>query len=375
MATIKKDGGYNALPISYKRGNPIPLDKSAVWYNKDEMEAYAASNPTAYVGQILSYVDEINDNTEVYVILDEEGNLQRLDPKELQDIIGAAAGDETPATGLYADLEKKADKDNVYTKTEVDTKIGEIVVEGAHLKRVIIDRAPSDEEPLTSLINVNSDDALNTIYMVKTGLSNDSDKYNEYIVLEDKDGNRFIEPVGSWEVNLDNYVTKEEFLKIPTDGERNVINSVDTTEFNINNTAPADRQLQINKISYQKVEGLEDLLNKKRNTSDKIPTEDISGLNDWLTANGSTLIKNIGVGNLDEALQTKINSSISQVNAAQFSVVNGVLNLKSSNEIGVTLADFNKVVGDLNTLLTNNYNVYDEIESIKGILTWQNINS
>lgn len=375
MATVKKDGGYNALPISYKRGNPIPLDKSAVWYNKTEMETYAASNPTAYVGQILSYVDEINDNTEVYVILDEEGNLQRLDPKELQDIIGAAAGDETPATGLYAVLEKKADKDNVYTKTEVDKEIEKIVVEGAHLKRVIIDRAPSDEEPLTSLIDVNSADALNTIYMVPTGLSNDSDKYNEYIVLEDKDGNRFIEPVGSWEVNLSNYVTKEEFSKIPTDGERNVINSVDTTEFDINNTASADRQLQIKQISYKKVEGLEDLLNKKRNTLDKIPTEDISGLDNWLTANGSTLIKNIGVGNLNNELQLKINSSISQVNTAQFSVVNGVLNLKSSDEIGVTLADFNTVVGDLNTLLTNNYNIYNEIESIKSILTWDTINS
>ena len=371
MATIKKDGGYNALPISYKRGNPIPLDKSAVWYDKTEMKTYAASNPTAYVGQVLSYVDENNNKVEVYVIINEAGDLELLN---LAEIIGAAAGDETPATGLYADLDKKADKDNVYTKTEVDTKIGEIVVEGAHLKRVIIDRAPSDDEPLTALINVDSPDALNTIYMVPTGLNNDSDKYNEYIVLEDKDKNRFIEPVGSWEVNLSDYVTKEEFSKIPTDGERNVINDIDTTEFNINNET-ADRQLQINKISHKKVEGLEDLLNKKRNASDKIPTEDISGLNAWLTENGSALIKDIGVGNLSDELQSKINSSISQANTAQFNVVNGVLNLKSSDEIGVTLVDFNTVVGDLNTLLTNEYNIYNEIESIKNILTWDTINS
>lgn len=371
MATIKKDGGYNALPISYKRGNPIPLDKSAVWYNKAEMEAYAVSNPTAYVGQVLSYVNEIDNKVEVYVITNKEGNLELLN---LAEIIGAAAGAETPATGLYAVLEKKADKDNVYTKTEVDKEIEKIVVEGAHLKRVIIDETPSDEKPLTSLIDVDDVDALNTIYMVKTGLNNDSDKYNEYIVLKDKDGNRFIEPVGSWEVNLSNYVTKEEFSKIPTDGERNVINDIDTTEFNINKET-ADRQLQINKISHTKVEKLDELLAEKRNISDQIPVGDISGLNDWLTTNGSTLIQNIGVGNLDEALQTKINSLISQVNEAQFSVVNGVLNLKSSNEIGVTLTDFNKVVGDLNTLLTNDYNIYNEIESIKNTLTWQNINS
>lgn len=220
MATIKKDGGYNALPISYKRGNPIPLDKSAVWYNKAEMEAYAASNPTAYVGQILSYVDENNNNTEVYVILDEKGNLELLN--------------------LTENLEKKADKDNVYTKTEVDTKIGEIVVEGAHLKRVIIDETPSDEKPLTSLIDVDDVDALNTIYMVKTGLNNDSDKYNEYIVLVDKKGSRFIEPVGSWEVDLSNYAkttdlaayaTKDELVEYLKKGEAelNYINNVDTT--------------------------------------------------------------------------------------------------------------------------------------------------
>jgi hypothetical protein len=50
MAVIKTNGGYNSLPISYKRGNPIPLDKSAVWYDYDLMVAYATSNPTAYVG-------------------------------------------------------------------------------------------------------------------------------------------------------------------------------------------------------------------------------------------------------------------------------------------------------------------------------------
>ena len=211
--------------------------------------------------------------------------------------------------------------------------------------------------------------------MIETGLEVDDNKYDEYIVFETDAGTRFIERVGSWEVNLDNYVTKEEFSKIPLDGERNVINSVDTAEFNINNIDPADRQLQINKIAIKKVDGLDDLFNEKRNTSDKVPTEDISGLDDWLTENSSTLIKNIGVGNLDAVLQSKINSSISQVNTAQFDVVDGVLNLKSSNEIGVTLADFNKVVGDLNTLLTDKYNVYEEIESIKSILTWDTINS
>jgi hypothetical protein len=36
MAIIKLDGGYNALPISYKRGNPIPIDTTMVWYSLDD---------------------------------------------------------------------------------------------------------------------------------------------------------------------------------------------------------------------------------------------------------------------------------------------------------------------------------------------------
>ena len=372
MATIKKDGGYNALPISYKRGNPIPLDKSAVWYDKTEMVAYATSNPTAYVGQVLSCFDENTNRVEVYVISNEEGDLELLN---LAEIIGAAADVDKniPATGLYAILDQKVDKGSVYSKDETDKKISELVVNATHLKRKIVEN--TEGKSVDELIDQDASDALDYIYMIETGLEVDDNKYDEYIVFETDAGTRFIERVGSWEVNLDNYVTKEEFSKIPLDGERNVINSVDTAEFNINNIDPADRQLQINKIAIKKVDGLEDLLNEKRNTSDKVPTEDISGLDDWLTENSSTLIKNIGVGNLDAVLQSKINSSISQVNTAQFDVVDGVLNLKSSNEIGVTLADFNKVVGDLNTLLTDKYNVYEEIESIKSILTWDTINS
>lgn len=239
MATIKKDGGYNALPISYKRGNPIPLDKSAVWYNKAEMEEYAVSNPTAYVGQVLSYVNETDNKVEVYVIANEAGDLELLN---LAEIIGAAADDKegVSATGLYAILDQKVDKGSVYSKNEVDTKIGEIIVEGSHLKREILSEVPSEEKPLSSLIDVDSKDALNTIYMVKTGLEDDSNKYNEYIVIEEEGGNRIIEPVGSWEVDLSGYAKKTDLNTYATkdalveylkkgEAELNYVNNVDTT--------------------------------------------------------------------------------------------------------------------------------------------------
>ena len=87
MAIIKLDGGYNALPISYKRGNPIPLDTTAVWYDEAQLKAYAATGATAYIGQILTLVQPILDaegqdtgakTAIVYVIANAAGDLIKL---------------------------------------------------------------------------------------------------------------------------------------------------------------------------------------------------------------------------------------------------------------------------------------------------------
>lgn len=75
MAAIKTDVGYTALPVNLKRGNPIPLDTTAVWYDYDKLVTYAQSGATAYVGQILAYVDQTNNTTTVYVITDTAGTL------------------------------------------------------------------------------------------------------------------------------------------------------------------------------------------------------------------------------------------------------------------------------------------------------------
>ena len=118
MATIMNDAAYMGFPLSIKRGNPAPVDTTAVWYNKTELETYAASGATAYVGQILTlYTDS---KAEAYMIADEAGTLVKLaqttasgdlasDVAALQGQInsliakvGAAAEGETAATGLYA---------------------------------------------------------------------------------------------------------------------------------------------------------------------------------------------------------------------------------------------------------------------------------
>lgn len=120
MATILNNAPYMGFPLSIKRGNPAPVDTTAVWYNKTELETYAASGATAYVGQILTLVAD--SKCEAYMISNEAGTLIKLasttasgdlasDVATLQgqvaDLIAAvgkkAAGEE-PATGIYKDI-------------------------------------------------------------------------------------------------------------------------------------------------------------------------------------------------------------------------------------------------------------------------------
>lgn len=129
MATIMNDATYMSFPLSIKRGNPAPVDTTAVWYNKTELETYATSGATAYVGQILTLIAD--GKAEAYMISNEAGTLVKLaqttvsgdlatDVANLQTQvstlitkIGAAKDGNTAATGLYALIEtakKQADK-------------------------------------------------------------------------------------------------------------------------------------------------------------------------------------------------------------------------------------------------------------------------
>ena len=144
MAIIKKDGNFMGLPMNIQRGNPIPLDDSSVYYSKATMEAYAKSGVTAYVGQIITLVDETNKTCEAYIISNEAGTLVKLaqttasgdlasDVATLQgqvasliEKVGSATQNETAATGLYALIEaaqKQADKGVADAKTADDKAV------------------------------------------------------------------------------------------------------------------------------------------------------------------------------------------------------------------------------------------------------------
>lgn len=120
MAVIMNDAAYMGFPLSIKRGNPAPVDTTAVWYSKTELETYAKSGATAYVGQVLTLVAD--GKCEAYMISNEAGTLIKLasttasgdlasDVAALQtqvagliEKVGTPAEGETEASGLFAQI-------------------------------------------------------------------------------------------------------------------------------------------------------------------------------------------------------------------------------------------------------------------------------
>lgn len=78
MAVLDKNIVSMSMPKAMSRGNPIALDASAVWYTYAELESYAKTSPVAYVGQILSLVDEEQQTATAYIITDAAGTLQKI---------------------------------------------------------------------------------------------------------------------------------------------------------------------------------------------------------------------------------------------------------------------------------------------------------
>ena len=78
MASIKKDLNLMAMPLAMNRLEPQPLDSTSVWYSLEEAQSYAQTNGAAYVGQILSVVNESGGSATAYQIIDTAGTLQEI---------------------------------------------------------------------------------------------------------------------------------------------------------------------------------------------------------------------------------------------------------------------------------------------------------
>ena len=209
-------------------------------------------------------------------------------------------------------------KQNVYTKEETNTAISNAIANADHLRRTIVNSIDN--------ININADDALQYIYMVPAENSAENNKYNEFIIIEylvDDTPTRILEKVGSWEVNLDNYYTKEEINNLL------FIKSVDSN-FIVNESG----QLSLNPVAGRLI------------TQDEVSA-------------------------LQKVIDGEFNNFIKSVNTDIFSVnVDGKLDLKS-----IPTSLLTPVIGDMTKLpnYTEETTIVNEINNIYDRLTWQEI--
>lgn len=131
------------------------------------------------------------------VLNGENGLIKQVE--DIEKVVGVPENTEqgVSASGLFAELNKKADSNSVYTKTETDA----LIAQAAHLKRKIF----NSKEEAQAFVNENLTTAEQYIFMVPSGLQLDSNRYYEYMVI-----NGVLEQVGNWEVNLDDYFTENE---------------------------------------------------------------------------------------------------------------------------------------------------------------------
>lgn len=131
MAVIKKTFNVMALPLSIERANPIPVDSTAVWYSLEEMKTYATTAATAYVGQILTLVDEASNSATAYVIENATGDLKEVGSATLGD-------NKTVILGEDGSLALKNWGKEYYKWVDPVGKEGEAgYVAGHHVKQVV----------------------------------------------------------------------------------------------------------------------------------------------------------------------------------------------------------------------------------------------
>lgn len=144
------------------------------------------------IGELKTDVDGIKDTID-----GEDGLVEQINSIKEEIGVKADAENNINATGIFAELDKKANAENVYTKTETDS----LIANAAHLKRKVFDTL----EEAQAFVDENATTAELYIYMIPSGLQLDSNRYHEYMVVEG-----VLEQVGNWEVDLDDYFTEDE---------------------------------------------------------------------------------------------------------------------------------------------------------------------
>lgn len=166
------------------------LDLTGLTLYDEKIKEYLANADSTTLEESKSYADSLSDN------YDPAGTAQT----KVNELANGQV--KTNTDNITALQSGKADKattlsgygiTDAYTKTQTDSAISTAVANAPHLKRSIVEALP----------DVGEADA-NTIYMVGTGDGSQDSVYEEYMLI-----NGGFEKIGSSEVDLTNYATKD----------------------------------------------------------------------------------------------------------------------------------------------------------------------
>lgn len=226
----------------------------------------------------------------------------------LETAVGHSSAEGIPATGLYSELETL--RNNTYTKTEVNN----LILNASHLRYEIV-----DDISRIDVTDIESVD--NVVFLVAKDSEDNIDGYDEYFVI-----NKKLEKIGSWDVDLSNYVEKDDSHLLSDD-------------------------------DIKKLQGLS------------------------LDEHDQTQIQPSQVANLEEFI--KAHGKIVKVQPDTFEIVNGELQLKSVPSIDlsgyVKTETFNDTVGNLDDILggraASDSTLVQEINKIKESIIWDELNN
>lgn len=284
-------------------GGKIDIDENVFALNENgKLNLYGFANAVSGAQLVKSADGKLSwvkpDQTTVEGLQTTVGTLSD-EVESLQEKIGSPAEGETAATGIYAIVS------NIYTKQEVDTAIAN----AGHLKR----------QKITSLDEISLDDegVENIIFMLsKTGEA--GDYFDEYMVIDGQ-----VEKIGNSTVDLSGYVEKvegsrlinsDEIAKltgIENGAQKNVINTVDETQFSLDETG----NLTLLDIALSKVAGLQSALDSK--------VDKVEG-------------KGLSTNDLTDELVSKINSS--EANVINAVKVNGTVLDITDKAVNISVA-------------------------------------
>lgn len=295
-----------------------------------------------------------------------------------------------------SDLDNKANVNDTYTKQEVNTAIATAVSAADHLKRKIVNEYADIQKYIEE-----HTDADQYIFMVPTiyQYMSESNKYDEYIVLKLDNDTYTIEPVGSWSVSLEDYVSNTELNNIlqnystttevannyynKTDVDVALSTKVDKVYYNIpvvdengdpvyeeDGVTPKIEEVEGTLLSPDDKKKLDALVIGEEGVeiSGKVNAANVEGLSEWVTTNRDKV-----AGLYSTTADSKINKAIADLAALTTTVDTNTTNITAVN----TRVD--DVITSLTAYVQSiEYNakmavIDTDIDTLKDALTWKAI--